>query len=72
MSKRTRKPRVSKVKAKIKKIDTTIDFESWFWFATRDKKVNDWQRKEIRIFFEAKGLKDTEERSQYDETLKLY
>ena len=49
-----------------------IDYNTWFFCQSRDKKVRPEQKNEIKVFFGEKGLKDTESKSKYDETLKLY
>ena len=55
-----------------KKQEDLIDFDSWFWFKMRDKRLREVQKTEIKIFFSQKGLKDKEYKSKYEEILKLY
>lgn len=66
-SRRKTKKRKTKVKPLI-----LLDFDSWFFFAERDGKVKSYQKEEIKVFFKGKGLKDKEEKSKFDDTLKLY
>lgn len=73
MSNRTKKKtRRKKTSKQLKSKENLIDFDTWFWFKEKDKKVRPEQKKEIRVFFEQKGLKDKEEKTRYEEILKLY
>jgi len=64
--------RKSRKKTKpVKKVEL-IDFDSWFWFKLRENNVKPWQKAEIKVFFDGKGLKEKESRSKYEEILKLY
>lgn len=73
MSGKTKKTSKKSSKAKLpKKQEDLIDFDSWFWFKMRDKRLREVQRSEIKIFFTQKGLKDIESKSKYEEILKLY
>jgi len=73
MSSKTKTFKKKTAKAKsLKKQETKIDFDSWFWFKFKEGLVREVQKKEIQVFFSQKGLKDKEEKSRYDEILKLY
>lgn len=73
MSTRTRKKTKRSTKAKSKKtLDNSIDFDSWFWLKVKESRLRDVQKKEVKVFFNQKGLKDRESKDKYEETLKLY
>lgn len=63
----------AKRKKSIKKAqEVLIDFDSWFWFQVKEKKFRPEQSKELKVFFDSKGLKDKESRQKFDEIMKLY
>lgn len=73
MSNKTGNTSRKSTKSKSPKIqEDLIDFDSWFWFQTKDGKLRETQKREIRVFFDLKGLKDKETKSKFSETLKLY
>lgn len=73
MSGKKKKAKRKLSKAKPLKIqEDLVDFDSWFWFQTQNKRLRDTQKIEIKIFFTEKGLKNREPKSKYEETLKLY
>lgn len=70
-SKRKTRKKTTKAKSSKSKVEL-IDFDTWFFFAVKDGQVRDTQKAEIAVFFKGKGLKYKEEKSRFDDTLKLY
>jgi len=69
--KRTTKKKATKRKP-LKKQENLIDYDSWFWFKLKEGQLREVQKREIKVFFTEKGLKDTEDKSRYEEIFKLY
>lgn len=71
-SKARKSTRRRSTRKSLKTQEDLMDFETFFWFKTRDGVVRDTQKKEIRVFFTEKGLGTKETQSKFEEILKLY